>query len=175
MQKLFEWSGHSSWEIRGIGLTSYVEICKGCLSDQDIPPEKLEALDLLPIQRLFEWSGYPSRAVRGAGLTLCVGTCKDCLSDQDIPPEKSETLDSPPMLENAKVDWVIKTSLLKNQSIGLTTYVRKCKGWLSNQDIPPNKSEALDSHPMLEHAKFVSGHSSWEIRNTQLTLYVRTW
>ena len=45
MQRLFEWSGHPSWEIRGTGLTHYVGTCKGCLSDQDIPPEKSEALD----------------------------------------------------------------------------------------------------------------------------------
>ena len=49
MQRLFEWSGHPSWEIRGTGLTIYVGTCKGCLSDQDIPPEKSEALDSLPM------------------------------------------------------------------------------------------------------------------------------
>jgi len=144
MQRLFEWSGHLSWETRGTGLTYYVGTCKGCLSDQGIPSEKSEALDshtmlehakvvwvirtsLLKnqrhwthrlccnMQRLFEWSGHPSWEVRDTGLTGYIGTCKGCLSDQDIPPEKSEALDSHAMLEHKKVVWVIRTSLLRSQ------------------------------------------------------------
>ena len=144
MQRLFEWSGYPSWEIRDTGLTCYIGTCKGCLSDQDILPEKSEALvdlhamyvgickdclsdqDISPkksevldwhpmlVQRLFEWSGYPSWEIRGTGLTCYIGTCKGCLSDQDIPSEKSEALDSHTMLEHAKVVWVIRTSLLRN-------------------------------------------------------------
>jgi hypothetical protein len=104
------------------------------------------------------------------------------LSDQNIPAEKSEALDSQPMLKHAKVGWVIRTSPLRNQrhwthllswnmqrlvewsghphweikGTGLTSYVRTCKGWLSDQDILAEKSEALDSQTMLEHAKVVS-------------------
>jgi hypothetical protein len=117
MQRLFQWSGHLSWEIRGTGLTHYIGTCKSCLSGQDISPEKLEALDSLPIlnmQMLFEWSGQFSWENRGTGLTNYVKAYKCCLSDQDIPPEKPEALDSPPMLEHAKVVWVIKTSILGN-------------------------------------------------------------
>jgi len=141
IQRLFEWSGHHSWEIKGTGPTHCVGTCKGCLSDQNILPEKSEALDPPPMlehtrvvwvirtsnqrhwthilywnmQRLFYWSGYPSRENRGTGPTHCVWTCKVWLSDQHIPPEKSEALDSPPMLKHAKVVWVIRTSLLRNQ------------------------------------------------------------
>ena len=141
------------------------------------------------MQRLFEWSEDLSWEIRGTGLTAYVGTCKDCLSDQDISFEKSEALNSHTMLEHAKVVWVIRTSLLRNQrhwthmlcwnmqrlfewsghpsweirGTGLTNYVGTCKGCLSNQDIPPEKSEELDSHPMLEHAKVV-----WVIRTSLL-------
>ena len=103
------------------------------------------------MQRLFEWSGHPSSEIRGTGLTPYVGTCKGCLSDQDIPPEKSEALDSPSMLEHAKVVWVIRTSLLRNQ-----------RHW---------------THPLCWNMQRLfewSGHPSWEIRGTGLTIYVGT-
>jgi len=216
MQRLFEWSENPSWGVRGTGLTAYIGTCKGCLSDQDIFPEKSEALDshamlehakvvwvirtsLLRsqrhwthslcwnMQRLFEWSEHSFWEARGTGLTSYVGTCKGCLSDQDIPPEKSEALDSQAMLEHAKVVWVIRVSLLRNQrhwthmlywnmqrlfewsghlswevrGTGLTCYIGTCKGCLSDQDIFSEKSEALDSQPMLEHAKVV-----WVIRTS---------
>ena len=240
MQRLFEWSGHPSWEIKGTRLTPYVRICKGCLSEQDIPPKKSEALDSHPIlghakvvwviktsllrnqrhwthqlywnmqkvvwvirtsllknqrhwthmlcwdmQRLSE---HPSWEIRGTKLTGYVRTCKGCLSDQDIHSEKLEALDSHPILEHAKVVWVSRTSLLRNQrhwthqlccnmqrlfewsghpfweirGTGLTPYVGTSKGCLSDQDIP-SKSEALDSHAMLGHAKVV-----WVIRTSLL-------
>ena len=180
MQRSFDWSGHPFWEIRDTALTSYVGT----------------------MQRSFDWSGHPSWEIRGTALTYYVGTCKSHLTDQDIPSEKSEALDSPSMLEHAKVversghpSWEIRGT-------GLTSYVGTCKGHLTNQDIPPEKSEALHSHTMLEHAKVIwlirtsllrnqrhcthslcwnmqrpfdwSGHSSWEIRGTALTTYVDT-
>ena len=144
MQRLFEWSEHPSWEIRGNGLTNYSGTCKGCLSDQNIPPEKSEPLDsptmveyakvvwvirtfLLRnqrhwthplcwnIQRLSEWSGHLFWEIRGTRPTFYVRICKDCLSDQDISLKKSEEQDSPTMMKHAKVVWVIRTSLLRNQ------------------------------------------------------------
>jgi len=177
---LFEWSGHLFWEVRGTGLTRYVVTCKGCLSDQDIPPEKSEALDshtmlehakvvwvirasLLRsqrhwthilcwnMQRLFEWSGHLSWEIRGTRLTRYVGTCKGCLSDQDILPEKSEALDSQPMLEHAKVVWVIRTSLLRSQ-----------RHW--------THSLCWNMQRLFEW----SGHHFWKIRGTGLTSYVGT-
>ena len=304
IQRLFKWSGHPSWEIRSTELTVYVGTCKGCLSDQDIPPEKSEALhspsmlghakvvwviktSLLKSQRhcthqlcwnmqKVVWVIRTSllREIKSTALTNYVGTCKDCLSNQDIPPEKSEALDSQTMLEYAKVFWVIKTSLLRNQrnwthilcwdmqrlfewsvhpsweirdtaltryfgtakvvwvirtsllrnqrhwthqlcwnvpqlfkwsghpsweirGTKLTHYIGTCKDFLSNKDIPPDKSEALDSPAILEHVKVVwvistsflrnqrhwtyflcwdmqrlfewSKHPSWEIRGTALT------
>ena len=218
MQELFKWSEHPSWEIKDTGLTHYIGTCKGCLSDQDIPPEKSEALDsptmlkhakvvwvirtspmrnqrhwthLLwwNMQRLFKWSKHFFWEIRGTGLTPYIGTCKGCLSDQDIPPGKSEALDSLTMLEHAKVVWVIRTFLLRNQrhwthqlcwnmqrlfewsghffcdirGTGLTNYVGTCKGCLSDQNIPPEKSEALDSPTIVEHAKV-----AWVIRTSIL-------
>ena len=180
IQRLFEWSGHSSWEIRGTGLTSYVGTCKGCLSDQNTPPEKSEALDSHPmlehtkiiwvirtsllrnqrhwthilywnIQRLFEWSGHLSWETRGTGLTFYIETCKGCLSDQGISPEKSEALDSHSMLKHAKIVWVIRASLLKNQ-----------RHW---------------THPLCWNMQRLfewSEHLSWEIRGIGLTAYVRS-
>jgi len=257
MKGLFEWSEYLCREIRGTGLTHYVETCKGCLSDQNIPFEKSEALDSHPMlehvkvvwvirtsllrnqrhwthilcwnmQELFEWSEHLFWEIRGTGLTRYVGTCKDCLSDQNITSEKSEALDSRPILEYAKVVRVIRTSLLRNQrhwthnlywnmqrlfewsehhfweirGTGLTIYIGTSKGGLSDQNISSEKSEALDSHTMLEHARVVwvirrsllrnqrhwthilcwnmqrlfewSEHFFWEIRGTGLTSYVGT-
>ena len=62
-----------------------------------------------------------------------------------------------------KVAWEISTCLLGKERQGLTSYVETCKGCLSNQDIPSEKSGALDSQPMLEHAKVV-----WAIRTSLL-------
>ena len=177
MQRLFEWLEHPFWKIRGAGLTNYGETCKGCLSDQNIPPEKSEALDSHPMlkvvwvirtsllrnqrhrthplwwnmQRLFEWLGHLSWEIRATGLTFYVGTYKGCLSDQDIPSEKSEPLDPPTMMKHAKVVWVIRTSPWEIRGTRLTSYGGTCKGCLSDQDIPSEKSQALDSQPMLEH------------------------
>ena len=67
------------------------------------------------MQRLVEWSEHLFWEIRGTGLTPYVGTYKGWLSDQNISSEKSEALDSHPMLEHAKIDWVIRISLLKNQ------------------------------------------------------------
>jgi len=195
----FDWSEHSFWEIRGTGLTRYVGPCKGDLTDQNIPSEKSEALDspTMLVQRWFDWSEHPFWEIRGTGLTAYVGPYKDDLTDQNIPSEKSEALDSPPMFVHAKVIWLIRTSLLRNQRHWtLTTYVCSCKGDLTNQNIPSEKSEALDSPAILVHAKVIwlirtsllrnqshwthllwrwfdwSEHSFWEIKGTGLTRYV---
>jgi len=181
------------------------------------------------IQRLVEWSEHFFWEIRGTGLTYYIGTCKGWLSDQNISSEKSEILDSHTMLEHAKVGWVIRTSLLRNQrhwthmlcwnmqrlvewsghlfweirGTGLTAYVGTCKGWLSDQNISSDKSEALDSHSILEHAKVGwvirtsslrnqrhwthslcwnmqkwvkwSGQLLWEIRGIGLTFYIGTY
>ena len=73
---------------------------------------------------------------------------------------------------NAKIVWVIRKSLLRHcthslcwnmqrlfkqsgnlfqdiKGFGLTAYARTCKGFLTNQDIPPEKSKALNTHSML--------------------------
>ena len=61
------------------------------------------------------------------------------------------------------------------RSTRLTGYVRTYKSCLSNQNILSKNSEALDLHPILEHAKIIWAirHFFWEIR-TRLTNYVRT-
>ena len=175
---LFEWSEHFSWEIIGTRLTAYIGTYKGCLSDQDILPEKSEALDSPAIlehtkivwmirtsllrnqrhwthilcwnmQRMFEWWNS-SWEIKGTGLTFYSRTCKDCLSDQNIPPDKSEALDSQPMLEHAKIVWVIRTFLLK-------------------------KSEALDLQPTLKHAKIVWVIRIFFLRNQRHWTYPLCW
>jgi len=164
MQRLFEWSEHPTWEIRGTGLTGYVGTCKGCLNDQNISFEKSEALYS---QAMLEhtkvvWMIRTSLLRNQRHWThSLIGTCKGCLSDQDILPKKSEALDSHPMLGHAKVVWVNRISLPRNQRHW--TYLLCCKGCLSDQDISPEKSEALDSHAMLEHAKVV-----WVIKTSLL-------
>jgi len=123
MQKSFDWSEHFFWEIRSTALTAYVGTCKGHLTDQNILPEKSEALhsqsmlehakiiwlirtSFLRIQRhcthilcwnmqrSFDWSEHPFWEIRGTALTYYVGTCKGHLTDQNIFPEKSEALHS---------------------------------------------------------------------------------
>jgi len=218
MQRSFDWSEHPSWEIRGTALTFYVGTCKGHLTDQNILPEKSEALhshSMLEhakiiwlirtsslrnqrhcthilcwnMQKSFDWSEYPSWEIRDTALTSYIGTCKSHLTDQNIFPEKSEALHLHPMLEHAKVIWLIRTLFLGNQrhcthklywnmqrsfdwsehpfweirGTALTYYVRTCKSHLTDQNILPEKSEALHSHPMLEHAKVI-----WLIRTSFL-------
>ena len=164
MQRSFDWSEHSSWEIRGTALTRYVGKCKGHLTNQNVLPEKSEALHSHPM--LEHTKGH--------------------LTDQNIIPGKSEALHSQPMLEHAKVIWLIKTSFLRNQrhcthilcwnmqrsfdwsehssweirGTVLTSYVGICKSHLTDQNIFPGKSEALHSQAMLEYAKVI-----WLVRN----------
>ena len=155
------------------------------------------------MQRLFEQSRHLYWEIRGTGLTAYVGTCKGCLSNQDISSEKSEALDSQSMLEHANVVWAIRTSFLRNQRHWTHILCWNMQSLLSNQDIFSEKSEALDSHPMWEHANIVwairtsllrnqrhwthklcwnmqmlfqqSEYLFWEIRGTGLTTYVGTY
>ena len=145
------------------------------------------------MQRLFEWLEHLFWKIRDTGLTCYVGTCKGCLSDQDIFSEKSEALDSHAIVEHVKVVWVISTSLLRNQrhwthmlchnmqklfiwsehsfwkikGTRLTRYIRTCEGFLSDQYIPPEKSEALDSLAILEHAKVFGVIKTFPLRNSR--------
>jgi len=142
--KCFEWLEHPFWKIRGTGRTAYNGTCKCCLIGQNNFYEKSEALDLQPmlehtyvvqvirisllgnqrywthslcqnIHTLFEWSEYLFWEIRGTGPTAYVGTCKCYLNHKSIFSEKSEALHSLPILRHAKVVWVLRTSLLKNQ------------------------------------------------------------
>ena len=142
------------------------------------------------MQRLFEWSGHFFWKIRDTGLTCYIGTCKGCLSDQDIFSEKSEVLDSHAIMEHVKVVWVISTSFLRNQrhwthmlyynmqklfiwsehkirGTGLTRYIGTCKGFSSDQYIPPEKSEALDSLAILEHTKVFGVIKIFPLRNSR--------
>ena len=171
-----------------MSLDKWLTICQMYLShNSKIWIKKLILLNSQSIStyaRLFERLAHLFWEIRGTGLTFYVGTCKGWLSDQDISSEKSEALDSHTILEHAKINWVIKTSLLRNQrywthilcwnmqrvvewsehlfweirGTGLTFYVGT---WLSDQNISSEKSEALDSHTMLEHAKV-----GWVIRTS---------
>ena len=112
---------------------------------------------------------------------LCWNMQRLFLSNQNILPEKPQAQDSHAMLEHAKVVWVIRISLLRDQRHYLPSMLEHprvvwvirisllknqrhwthmlCKHCLRNQNIPSDKSEALDSHTMLEYAKVV-----WVIR-----------
>ncbi len=200
--RLFDWSEHSFWEIRGTELTSYVGTCKDdslirtfLLKNQRHWTHKL----CWKMQRLFHWSEHSFWEIRATGLTAYVGTCKNYFTDQNIPFEKSEPLNSHPMLEHAKIIWLIRTFLLRNQRHW--THML-CKGYLTDQNIPFEKLEALNSHSMLEHARIISlirifplrnqrhrthslcwnmqrlfhwlEHFFWEIRGSGLTSYIGT-
>ena len=69
------------------------------------------------------------------------------------------------MLEHAKVVWVIRTFLWEIRGTRLISYVGACKSCLSAQDIPYEKSEALDLPTILEHAKII-----WVIRTYLLRI-----
>jgi len=43
----------------------------------------------------------------------------------------------------------------KSEALDSQSMLEHAKGCLSDQDIPPEKSEALDSQPILEHVKVV--------------------
>ena len=224
MQKLFDWSEHS---FRGTGLTYYVGTCKNYLTNQNIPFEKSEALDSHPMLEHAKMMQlirtFLLRDQRHLTHTLC-WNMQRLFDRSEHSFEKLEALDSHSMLE-AKIIWLIsRTFLLRNQrhkthilcwnmqklfdwsehsfrGTGLTYYVGACKDYLTDQNIPFEKSEVLDSHTMLKHAKIIwqirsfllrnqrldsqamleqglfdrSEHSFWEIRGTGLTGYVGTW
>jgi len=181
MQKLFEWSEHSSREIRGTGLTHYVGTFKDCLSDQNIKSEALDSHTMLEhakivwviktflqrnqrhwthilywnIQRLFEWSGHSSWEIRDTGLTSYIGTCKGCLSDQVLRTFllRNQRQWTHPLYQNMQrlFEW-LEHSFWEIRGTRLTRYIRTCKDCLSDQDIKP---EALDLPPMLGHPKVV--------------------
>jgi hypothetical protein len=144
MPRSFDWSEYLFWEISGTGLTCYVRTCQGHLTNQNISSEKSEALDshamlehakviwliktsLLRNQRhwthtlcwnmprSFDWSEHLFWEIRGTRLTSYIGTCQGHSTDQNISSEKSEAPDSQAILEHAKVIWLIRTSLLRNQ------------------------------------------------------------
>jgi hypothetical protein len=149
--------------VRGIGLTSYIGTYKNHLTHQDIPLGRSEVQDLQTFIGTYDWSGNSSWEVRGCGLTVYVKICQNHLTDEDIPPENSEALDSQTMLEYAKVIWLIRIFPWKVRSPGLTAYVETCNSHLTNQYIPPEKSEVVDSLSMLENAKII-----WLIRTSLL-------
>ena len=124
--KVFE---QSWWEIRGIGLTSYVETYRICLSNWDI---------------LWE--------ITGTGLTSYIERCKHFLSNHNTSFERSQALDSHPMLEHAEIVEQLGDPFWEIRGIGLTSYVGICKDFFEN-----------------------SGHPFWEMRSTRLTCYIGTW
>ena len=128
MQNLYKQFGYLFQTIRGSELTFYVNI-----------------------QRLFEQSEHFFWEIRRIGLTCYIGTYKGCLSNWNILSEKLEALDSLAILEQVKVVWAIRTSLVRNQR------------------------EALVSQAMFEHAKVFeqSEYSLWE--KIRLTSYVAVW
>jgi len=164
MQRL-HWSEDLFWKIRG---TTH-PLCWSMQRWFDwskLPPEKSEALDSPPmlVHAKVIWVIRTSlHDIRGTGLTSYVGPCKGDLSDQNISPEKSEALDSPPMLVHAKVIWLIRKFLLRNQRPWTHLLCWCMKGDLSDQNIPPKKSEVMDSPTMLVHAKVI-----WLIRTSLL-------
>ena len=185
------------WEIRDTGLTRYVCPCKGDLTDQNIPSEKLEALDspsmlvhakviwlirtsflrnqrhwthLLcwSMQRRFDWSEHPFWEIIGTGLTPYVGPCKGDLTDQNIPSEKSHWTHRLCWSMQRWFDWS-EHPFWEIRGTGLTPYVGPCKGDLTDQNISSEKSEALDSRPMLVHSKVI-----WLIRTSLLKIQRHT-
>jgi len=117
------------------------------------------------------------------------------MNNQNISAEKSEPLDSHPMSEKKR----LLEFPLRNQShwthmlcwnmqrlfawsehpfqeirAGLTFCVGICKNYLSDHNIPSEKSKPVNLHTILEYAKivWVIRTSLWEIRATGLTCYI---
>ena len=199
MQRSFDWSEHSSREIRG--LTCYVGTCKGHLTDQNILSERSKALHshtmlehaeviwlirtffqrnqrnctcilCQNIRRSFNWSEHSSWEIRGTALTSYVRTCKGHLTDQNILLEKSEALHWHTMLEHTKVIWLIRTFF---RGTALTYYVGTCKDHLTDKNILPEKSEALHWHTILEHAKVIWLIRTFFWRNQRHCTHILCW
>ncbi len=138
MQRLVDWYEHSIWEIRNTGLTGYVGTCENDLTDQNISfekseltsygeackdyvsdqniPLKSEALNIQAMMEQIIWlvKTFLLRSQRHWTHSLC-WTCKDYLTDQNISFEKLKALYSQPMWKHAKIIWLIRTFLLRNQ------------------------------------------------------------
>ena len=168
MQKSFDF-----WDIRGTALTIYVKTYNGHLTDQNISSEKLQVKHSLPMLEHAKviWL-YLFWKITDNALTNYVGACKGHLTDQNILSEKSETLHSLPMLEHTQVIWLIKTFFWEIRDTALTTYIRTCKGYLTNQNISGEKSKTLHSLPMLEYAKVIWMIRTFFLRNQRHCTYL---
>jgi hypothetical protein len=58
-------------------------------------------------------------------------------------------------LRDVFVTQILKILIKRVSEIRLTNCITTCKSCLSDQDISSEKSEVLDSPPVLEHAKVV--------------------
>jgi len=113
MQMSFDWSEHSSWEIRGIALTPYVGTCKGHLTSLLRNQRHCTHNLCWNIKRSFNWSEHSSWEIRDTALTYYIGTYKGHLTDQNILSDKSETMHSQTMLGHTKVIWLVKNAIDK--------------------------------------------------------------
>jgi len=166
--------------------------CRGHLTNQNIPREKSEAMDSHPILghtkiiRLVKGTPYgKSEAVnslsmlqhtkviwlisisswedKGSGPTSYIKTYRGHLIDQNIPPEKPEALDSRPILEHPKINWLIRTSILRNQRHWTHQLYWNIQKPFDSSGYPSWEIRALDSPTILEHAKAI-----WPIRSSLL-------
>ena len=186
------------WKIRGTELTSYVGKCKDYLTDQNIPLWKIRGTGLTAyakiiwlvrtfhlrnqrhwthilsqsMQRLFDWSEHSFWKIKGTKLTSYVETWKVYLTNQIIPFKKLETLNSQAMLECVRINWLMRSFLLRNQ----TTYtlcwnMQRLFDWSENiWDIT-----ALDSHPILEDAKIIWLIRTFLMRNQRHRTHKLRW
>ena len=104
-------------------------------------------------------------------LTVYINTYKS----EHIFFRKLEVLDLHSMLEHAKFVWGIRTSLTRNQRHWTHILYWNMQSLLGNQDISSEKSEALDSQTMLEHAKVVWAMRTSLLRNQRHWAHILCW
>jgi hypothetical protein len=112
------------------------------------------------MQRSFDWSEHTFWKIRGTGLTSYIEKCKCYLTDQEI--NQRHWAHQLCFNMQRTFDWS-KHHTWEIRGTGLTSYVEICKGHSTDWCIPSDKSEALDSPAVLEHAKVI-----WLIRTSLL-------
>jgi hypothetical protein len=145
----FYLSEYLFWEIRGTRLTRYVEICQVHLTNQNISSEKSEALDSQSMLEYVIWLIRTSllRNQRHWAHSLCWNHVIWLIRTFFL------RIRGTWLTIYVRTCWIIRTSFLRIRGSWLTNYVRICH--LTDQNISSEKSEALDSHAILEYAKVI--------------------
>ena len=127
------------------------------------------------IQRSCDWSEHFSREIKGIALTSYVGTWKNHLTDQNIF-QRNQRHCTHKLCRNMQrsFDWSEHSSK-EIRGTALTCYIGTCNGHLTNQNVLPEKSETMHSHPILEHEKVIWLIRTFFLRNQRHYTHILCW